>query len=328
MLPDLLKDRLSLPVIAAPMFLASNPRLVVECCKAGVVGAFPALNQRTSEGFDAWLGEIASALDAPAADSGGNPAPYGVNLIVHPSNPRLKDDVALCVKHKVPMVMTSLGAAAEIVAAVHGYGGLVFHDVVNAKHARKAASAGVDGLIAVSAGAGGHGGSLNPFALVNEIRRFFDRTVVLGGSVSTGSDVAAAQMMGADLAYVGTRFLATQECGVRDDYKRMLIDTTATDIVFTPAVSGVPANFLAPSLTKAGIDPETAETPEVDLGLELAGAPEGKEAKPWVDIWSAGHGVGSIHDLPTAATLIARMKSEYVAANRAQKERFETAWAA
>lgn len=327
MLPDILKDRLSLPVIAAPMFLASNPRLVIECCKAGVVGAFPALNQRTSEGFDAWLEEITVALADYERETGNQPAPFGVNLIVHPSNPRLKDDVALCVKHEVPLVMTSLGAATEIVDAVHSYGGLVFHDVVNAKHARKAASAGVDGLIAVSAGAGGHGGSLNPFALVNEIRQFFDKTVILGGSVSTGGNVAAAQMMGADLAYVGTRFLATKECGVEDDYKQMLVDTTATDIVFTPAVSGVPANFLAPSLMKAGIDPKTAETPEVDLGLELAGEHGGDEAKPWVDIWSAGQGVGSIKDLPAAAELVARMKSEYAAANQAQAERYETVWA-
>lgn len=322
MLPDLLKDRISLPVVAAPMFLASNPRLVIACCKAGIVGAFPALNQRTSDGFDAWLDEINSALKAYESETGKIPAPFGVNLIVHPSNPRLKDDISICIKHKVPMVMTSLGAAAEIVEAVHGYGGLVFHDVVNAKHGRKAAAAGVDGLIAVSAGAGGHGGSLNPFALVNEIRQFFDKTVILGGSVSTGGDVAAAQMMGADLAYVGTRFLATRECGVQEDYKQMLVDTTATDIVFTPAVSGVPANFLAPSLKKAGIDPKTAETPEIDLGLELAGAHDGGEMKPWLDIWSAGHGVGSIQDLPGAAELIDRMKIEYAKANRAQAERF------
>ncbi len=327
MLPEQLKDRLSIPVIAAPMFLASGPRLVIECCKAGVVGAFPALNQRTSEGFEAWLEEIKAALEEYERETGKKPAPFGVNLIVHPSNPRLKDDVALCVKHKVPLVMTSLGAAAELVETVHSSGGIVFHDVVNAKHARKAASVGVDGLIAVSAGAGGHGGSLNPFALVNEIRQFFDKAVVLGGSLSKGGDVAAAQMMGADLAYVGTRFLATRECGVQDDYKQMLIDTSATDIVFTPAVSGVPANFLAPSLRKAGIDPATAATPEIDLGLELAGAKDDGEMKPWRDIWSAGHGVGSIQDLPSAAELISRMKSEYAAANRAQTERFEAAWA-
>jgi len=319
MLPDLLKGRLSVPVIAAPMFLASGPRLVIECCKAGIVAGFPALNQRTSEGLDQWLGEITAALAAYEAETGQAPAPFGVYLVVHPSNPRLQADLDLCIKHKVPMIMTILSADPKLVDAVHGYGGIVIHDVVSPRHARKAADAGVDGLIAVAAGAGGHGGSLNPFALVNEIRQFFDKMVVLSGSLSTGSDVAAAQMMGADLAYMGTRFLATQESQVTGDYKQMLVDTTATDIVYTPVISGVPANFLLPSLVAAGIDPKTAKKPDFDLGLELVGAEDDGAPKPWKDIWSAGHGVGSIDDLPTAAELVARLKAEYLAANQLQK---------
>ena len=321
MLPDILKERLSIPVIASPMFLASGPDLVIECCKAGVAAGFPALNQRNSEGFEKWLIEINQALEAYERDNGKAPAPFGVNLVVHPSNPRLEADLALCVKHKVPLVMSILGADPRVVEAVHSYGGLVFHDVVNAKHARKAVDAGVDGLTAVAGGAGGHAGSLNPFALINEIRQFYDGTVLLGGALSTGGDVAAAQMMGADLAYVGTRFLGTKECMISDAYKQMLIDSVSTDIVYTPVVSGVPASFLSGSLKEAGIDPRTAEKPKMDLGLELAGAAEGGEKKPWRDIWSAGQGVGSISDLPSTVDLIARLKQEYHAANSAQTSR-------
>lgn len=317
------KNHLSLPVIAAPMFLASTPRLVTECCKAGIAGTFPALNQRSSAGFEAWLNEIQATLASVESETGKTPAPFGVNLVVHPSNPRLEPDLALCVKHRVPLVMTILGADPRVVEAIHSYGGLVFHDVVNAKHARKAAAAGVDGLTAVAAGAGGHAGSLNPFALVNEIRQFFDGTILLGGGISTGADVAAAQMMGADLAYMGTRFLGTRECGISDDYKQMLLEAMATDIVYTPAVSGVPASFLAASLKQAGIDPAKAERPEIDLGLELAGAAEDGQKKAWRDIWSAGQGVGSIHDLPSVSELVARIRSEYLAANEAQRARFD-----
>ncbi|MBV7395231.1 NAD(P)H-dependent flavin oxidoreductase [Mameliella sediminis] len=321
MLPETLKDRLSIPVIAAPMFLASGPELVIECCKAGVAAGFPALNQRSTEGFETWVKEIKTALDDYAAKTGKPAAPFGVNLVVHPSNPRLQADLEVCVRHRVPLVMSILGADPQLVDAVHGYGGLVFHDVVNAKHARKAVEAGVDGLTVVAAGAGGHAGTLNPFALINEIRQFYDGTVILGGGISSGSDVAAAQMMGADLAYVGTRFLGTQECMISDGYKQMLLESNATDIVYTPVISGVPASFLKGSLKAAGIDPRTAETPKMDLGLELAGAQEGGEKKPWKDIWSAGQGVGSITDLPQAADLIARMKDEYTKANAAQTTR-------
>lgn len=325
MLPDLLKDRLRLPVIAAPMFLASGPELVIACCKAGVAGSFPALNRRSSKGFEAWLVEISGALEAHERATGATPAPFGVNLVVHRSNPRLEADLALCVTHRVPLVLTSLGADARVVEAVHGYGGVVFHDVTNARHAAKAAAAGVDGLTAVAAGAGGHAGTLNPFALLGEIRQVFDGTILLAGSLSTGADVAAAQVMGADLAYMGTRFLATRESAIEAAYKQALLAASAGDIVHTPAVSGVPASFLADSLAAAGIVPEMAGKPDIDLGLELAQAAEsggGDGAKrAWRDIWSAGQGVGAIRDLPDAAALVDRLEAEYRAANAEQAAR-------
>ena len=321
MLPDKLKNSLDIPVVAAPIFLASGPELVIECCKARVAAGFPALNRRDSAGFEEWLIGIGEALDAREKETGKAPAPYGVNLAVHPSNPRLEADLALCVKHETPLVMTILGVDPKGVEAVHSYGGMVIHDAVNPRHARKAAEAGVDGIAAVAGGTGGHAGSLNPFALVNEIRQFFDGILLLGGSISTGGDVAASQMMGADLAYVGTRFLGTRECAVSDDCKRMLVDSAASDIVCTPAISGVPASFLAGSLKAAGIDPKTSTRPEMDLGLELARASENGEKKPWRNIWSAGQSVGSVSDLPGAVELIARMKDEYLKANAAQRAR-------
>ncbi len=326
-LPELFKNRLSVPVVAAPMFLASGPSLVTECCKAGVVGTFPALNQRSTEGFESWLTEIGEELARYEQETGKQPAPFGVNLIVHKSNPRLHDDLAVCVKHKVPLIITSLGAMPEVVDAVHSYGGIVFHDVVNAKHARKAASVGVDGLIAVANGAGGHAGTWNPFALVNEIRQFFDKTVLLSGCQSTGSDVAAAQMMGADLSYMGTRFIGTQECAVQQEYKDQLTETSAADIVYTPVVSGVPASFIGQSITRAGLDIKTMVKPDhIDFGAELDDAADDTKqntAKPWKDIWSAGQGVGSIDDVPSTKELIQRLKEEYVAAHTAQQGRRE-----
>ncbi len=313
-LPPQLADKLRLPLVAAPMFLASGPDLVIECCKAGILGTFPALNQRTTEGFEAWLNQIEAALaNTP------NAAPFGVNLIVHKSNPRLKADLEICVKHKVPLIITSLGAAHEVVDAIHSYGGIVFHDVVNVRFARKAASVGVDGLIAVANGAGGHAGNWSPFALVNEIRQFFDKTVLLSGCLSTGRDIATAQMMGADLAYMGTRFISTQEAMVQPEYKQMIMDSSAADIVYTPAISGVPASFLRPSIMAAGLDLDALATPvHVDFGAELVGSEPGEkseEAKPWRDLWSAGQGVGSVDDLPKAADLIARLGEEYQAAS-------------
>lgn len=301
-LPALLVNNLRLPVVAAPMFLISNPQLVLACCRNGVVGSFPALNQRESSGFKAWLEEIEAGLATL-----DNPAPYAVNLIVHNSNPRLEADLALCIEHKVPIVITSLGAAKEVVDAVHSYGGLVFHDVTTRRHAEKAAQAGVDGLIAVAAGAGGHAGTWSPFALVAEIRQFFDKTVLLAGCINHGHEILAAQIIGADLAYLGTRFIGTQESQAPDAYKDMLLAAHAADIIHTPAVSGVPASFMRQSLENAGFD--LAARQGINEASKLK--PLGEEAKAWKTVWSAGQGVGDIHDLPSTDQLIARMDEEY-----------------
>ncbi|MFK3682969.1 NAD(P)H-dependent flavin oxidoreductase [Pseudomonas sp. NPDC088890] len=301
-LPALLEQRLRLPVVAAPMFLISNPQLVLACCANGVVGSFPALNQRDSAGFKAWLEEIEAGLGNLSA-----PAPYAVNLIVHPSNPRLQADLALCVEHRVPIVITSLGAVKEVVDAVHSYGGLVFHDVTTRRHAQKAAEAGVDGLIAVAAGAGGHAGTWSPFALAAEIRQFFDKTLLLAGCINHGEQVLAAQLLGADLAYMGTRFIATQESQAPSVYKNMLIEAQAADIIHTPAVSGVPASFLRQSLEQAGYDLASLKSSHEQARLK----PLDEEAKAWKTVWSAGQGVGEIHDLPTTQALIERLHGEY-----------------
>ncbi|HEK1692978.1 TPA: nitronate monooxygenase [Pseudomonas putida] len=304
-LPALLEQRLRLPVVAAPMFLISNPQLVLACCGNGVVGSFPALNQRDSAGFKGWLEEIEAGFGQLQA-----PAPYAVNLIVHPSNPRLQADLALCVAHQVPIVITSLGAVKEVVDAVHGYGGLVFHDVTTRRHAEKAAQAGVDGLIAVAAGAGGHAGTWSPFALAAEIRQFFDKTLLLAGCINHGHEILAAQLLGADLAYMGTRFIATQESHAQEAYKQMLLGAHAADIVHTPAVSGIPASFLRQSLEQAGYDMAALKAGQEHGKLK----PIDDEAKAWKTVWSAGQGVGDIHDLPGAAALIERLHGEYRAA--------------
>ncbi|CAI3792487.1 hypothetical protein GLGCALEP_00506 [Pseudomonas sp. MM221] len=301
-LPASLEQRLRLPVVAAPMFLISNPKLVLACCASGVVGSFPALNQRDSAGFKAWLEEIEAGLAQLQA-----PAPYAVNLIVHPTNPRLQADLALCVEHRVPIVITSLGAVKEVVDAVHGYGGVVFHDVTTRRHAEKAAEAGVDGLIAVAAGAGGHAGTWSPFALAAEIRQFFDKTLLLAGCLNHGHEILAAQLLGADLAYMGTRFIATTESQAQDAYKQMLLDAHAADIIHTPAVSGIPASFLRPSLEQAGYDMNALKGSHEPGKLK----PIDDEAKAWKTVWSAGQGVGEIHDLPSASALIERLHSEY-----------------
>ena len=296
-----LAGRLKAPIIAAPMFLVSNPDLVVETCRGGLLGTFPALNARTSEEYAAWLDEISGRLsDAPDA------APFGVNLIVHGTNKRLEADLAVTVEHKVPLVITSLGAVRDVVAAVHSYGGLVFHDVISRRHAEKAAEAGVDGIIAVAAGAGGHAGNLSPFALIPEIRAVFDGTVILSGAMSTGAHVAAARMMGADLAYLGTRFIATRESAAPDAYKEMLREAAAADIVYTSAISGINANFLRPSIKAAGLDPDNL-TGHGKLNLDA-------ETKAWKKVWSAGQGVGSVLDIPPTADLCARLIAEYGAA--------------
>ena len=305
-LPALLDQRLRLPLVAAPMFLVSNPQLVLACCHSGVLGSFPALNQRESSGFKAWLEEIEAGLKADSA-------PYAVNLIVHGSNPRLQADLAICAEHKVPVVITSLGAVKEVVDAVHSYGGLVFHDVTTRRHAEKAAEAGVDGLIAVAAGAGGHAGTWSPFALIAEIRQFFDKTLLLSGCLNHGHEVLAAQLLGSDLAYMGTRFIATRESNADADYKQMILDARAADIVHTPAVSGVPASFMRQSLEKAGYDlARLQDKGDVNYGEKLK--PISDEAKAWKTVWSAGQGVGGIADVPSVAELVARLDAEYRAA--------------
>jgi len=297
-IPEVLEGRLRAPAIVAPMFLISGPDLVVEVCRAGLVGTFPALNQRTSAGLAEWLDEIRDRLAAaPAA------APFGVNLIVHRSNPRMAADLDIVVGRRAPVVITSLGAVSEVVDAVHGYGGVVFHDVISRRHAEKAAAAGVDGIIAVCAGAGGHGGTLNPFALVTEIASFFSGAIVLGGSISTGRQVAAARMLGADLAYLGTRFIATRESLAAAAYKEMIVAARADDIVYTPKLSGVHANFLRPSITAAGLDPD--DLPERD------GLFETSEAQVWKNFWSAGHGVDAVNDVPLAAKLCHQIAADY-----------------
>jgi nitronate monooxygenase len=286
----------------------SNPHLVLACCNNGIVGSFPALNQRESSGLKAWIEEIEAGLNFEAA-------PYAVNLIVHGSNPRLQADLAICVEKRVPIIITSLGAVKEVVDAVHSYGGLVFHDVTTRRHAEKAAEAGVDGLIAVAAGAGGHAGTWSPFALIAEIRQFFDKTLLLAGCLNQGHEILAAQLLGADLAYLGTRLIATQENAASEAYKQMILDAKAADIIHTPAVSGIPASFMRQSLELAGYDLNQLQSKgEVNYGEKLK--PMDEEAKAWKTVWSAGQGVGNISDLPSVEQLIARLDSEYRAANK------------
>jgi nitronate monooxygenase len=291
------QGKLRLPILAAPMFLISGPDLVVATCDAGVVGSFPALNQRTTEGYRDWLDEIRGRL--VAAD-----APFGVNLIVHRSNPRLEADLAVIVDKRVPLVITSLGLNRDLIAAVHAYGGLVFHDVTNLKFAAKAAEAGVDGLIAVTYGAGGHAGQISPFAALHEMRKIFDGTLLLGGAVSTGRQIAAARLMGADMVYMGTRFMATAESMAVERQRQMILEANAADIVYTPAVSGVPGNFLRASLAAAGRDPDDLMPPDrLNFGTT--------DAKAWRDLWAAGQGVGAIDDMPPVAALIDRLEAGY-----------------
>lgn len=311
---------LSLPVIAAPMFLISGPKLVVECCKNGIVGTFPALNQRTSEGFEEWLIQIKSELEQFEKETGKKPAPFGVNLIVHPTNPRLEVDVKLCMKHKVPLVITSLGAVSQVVNAIHSYGGLVFHDIIKKRHAEKAAEAGVDGLILVSAGAGGHAGNINPMSLVHEVKKIFHKTIILSGCISTGQDIAAAMQMGADLAYMGTRFINTEESKAPEEYRNMIIEAGASDVVYTAAISGVHANFLAASLKAAGISEEDLKKDrKIDFGKEL-----NTEAKAWKTIWSAGQGVTSIDDILSVSQLVKNLKQEFKESIEAQYRLLDT----
>lgn len=320
MTKESLYSHMQLPVVAAPMFLISGPELVINCCKNGIIGTFPALNQRTTEGFEAWVIEIKTALANFEAETGKKAAPFGVNLIVHHTNPRVQADLEICIKHQVPLIITSLGAVAELVNAVHSYGGMVFHDVINKRHAMKAAGAGVDGLILVAAGAGGHAGTLNPMPFIAEIRSFFNGIILLSGCMSTGQDIASAMQMGADFAYIGTRFINTTESKAPEEYKQMIIDTGCSDIVYTAAISGVSANFLRPSLEAMGITPDMWEQKaKVDFGKELD-----SEAKAWKTLWSAGQGVATIHNVQPVAELVATLKKEFKAAIERQKALLNT----
>lgn len=304
-----LLESLRLPVIGAPLFIVSTPKLVIEQCKSGIIGAFPALNARKEEELESWLKNISQELEAFKKN---NPekkvAPYAVNQIVHQSNTRLKIDVEMCVKYKAPIVITSLRPPAEVVEAVHSYGGLVFHDVINMRHAKKAISQGVDGIIAVCAGAGGHAGTISPFALIKEIKDIFDGFVILSGSMSNGRDVLAAECIGADLAYMGTRFIATKEANAVDEYKDMIIDSDADDIVYSSLFTGIHGSYLKGSIVKSGIDPENLELG--DKNTMNFDSSESK-AKAWKDIWGAGQGVGSMKDIPNVSDLVDEIEHDY-----------------
>jgi len=299
---------LRVPAICAPMFLVSGPDLVIAACKAGMIGSFPALNQRTSQGLKQWLAQIDGALAETV-----NPAPYGVNLVVHHSNPRLEADLAVCVEYRVPLVITSLGVRPDLIRRVQAYGGLVFHDVTTVKHAKKGIDAQVDGLILVCAGGGGHSGLLSPFAFLPEVRAVFGGTIAIGGAISSGQAIAAVRALGADLAYLGTRCIATQESMAPAEFKQMLVAGTAADIVYTSAITGVAGNFLRASLCRAGLDPDhlPAREPGTFATRRTDVESEGEGVKAWKQIWSAGQGLGSVHDLPTMADLTSRLCAEY-----------------
>ena len=301
-MPALLEGRLAIPAIASPMFIISQPELVLAQCRAGVVGAFPSLNARPSGVFEEWLIRLGAELTP-------QDAPFAVNLIVHRSNLRLEEDLALCVKYEVPIVITSLGARPDVNEAVHSYGGIVLHDVINDTFARKAIEKGADGLIAVATGAGGHAGTLSPFALVQEIREWFDGPLALSGAIATGGAIAAARALGADLAYIGSAFIATEEAHAIDTYKQMIVDSKGEDIVYSNLFTGVHGNYLKPSIVAAGMDPDhlpEADPSKMDFGAALSGG-----AKAWRDIWGCGQGIGAVHAVVPAATLVERLTQEY-----------------
>jgi nitronate monooxygenase len=313
-LPPLLADNLALPVIGSPLFIASNPNLVIEQCKAGIVGSFPALNARPAEQLDVWLTKIKSELAAyKAANPAAKVAPYAVNQIVHKSNDRLAHDIEVSLKHQVPVWITSLRAPERaMLDAVHSYGGVVYHDVISIRHAEKALEAGVDGLILVCSGAGGHAGALSPFALLGEVRKFYQGTVILAGAITRGEHVLAAQAMGADLAYMGTRWLTTVEANVTDAYRQAIVDSNASDIIYTNLFTGVHGNYLRKSIENAGLDPENL--PVSDPSKMNFGSGGGSAAKAWKDIWGAGQGVGQIAATGTTAQAVAQLADEYRAA--------------
>ena len=312
---ELLKGRLSVPVIAAPLFIISNPKLVIAQCKAGVVGSFPALNARPQSQLDEWLDEITSELDSYNKANPGKPAaPFAVNQIVHRSNDRLEADLATCEKYKVPLVITSLGAREELNQAVHSWGGKTMHDIINIKFAHKALEKGADGLIPVCAGAGGHAGELSPFALIAEIREFFDGPIALSGSISTGGGVLAAQAMGADYAYIGSAFIATDEARATEEYKQGVVKGRAEDIVYTNLFTGVHGNYLRESIASAGLDPDNL--PESDPSAMNFGSGGNSDAKAWKDIWGCGQGIGSITKVQGAGAYVSELQAQYEAAKK------------
>ncbi|MEQ1403887.1 nitronate monooxygenase family protein [Neorhizobium sp. Rsf11] len=314
MLPAILKDRLRLPVVASPLFIISHPELTLAQCKAGVVGAFPALNARPESQLDEWLAMITEDLAAYNAANPERPAaPFAVNQIVHTSNKRLEHDLMMCVKYKVPIVISSLGAVPEVNAAVHSYGGVVLHDVINNRHANSAIRKGADGLIAVAAGAGGHAGTLSPFALVQEIREWFDGPLLLAGAIATGGGILAAEAMGADMAYIGSPFIATHEARASESYKQMMVDSNAADIVYSNYFTGIHGNYLKGSIRAMGMDPDAlpaADPSKMDFDKAVSGP------KAWKEIWGAGQGVGAVKAVVPVAELIDRLESEYRTARK------------
>ena len=311
-LPPILQD-LPLPIIASPMFIISNPKLVIEQCKAGVVGSMPALNARPAELLEEWIKEITETLaEYNAAHPDKPAAPFAINQIVHKSNDRLEHDMAVCAKYKVPIIITSLGAREDVNAAVHAWGGIVLHDIINNKFARKAIEKGADGLIAVAAGAGGHAGVKSPFALVQEIREWFDGPIALSGAIASGDAVLAAQAMGADFGYVGSAFIATEEARAPDGYKQMIVESTSDDIVYSSLFTGVHGNYLRGSIVNAGMDPDNL--PEGDLKTMNFGGGENSAKKAWKDIWGCGQGIGAIREVVPTRVLVARLADEYKAA--------------
>lgn len=319
-LPDVLKNRLELPVVGSPLFIVSGPELVIAQCKAGIVGSFPALNARPHHVLEEWLIRIKGELgEYQAKHPEKKVAPFAVNQICHGSNDRLAHDMDMCVKHEVPIIITSLRPPSEVVDGAHSYGGVVFHDVINVKHAMKAAEQGVDGLILVCAGAGGHAGTLSPFALVREVKQWFKGTILLSGALSDGYGIASALALGADLAYMGTRFVATREGNAEAEYKQMLIDYAGDDIVYTNLFTGVHGNYLKPSVDAAGLDPNNL--PEADKSKMNFGSGGNMKQKAWKDIWGSGQGIGQIKDAPPVAELVDRLKGEYLQACREFVER-------
>lgn len=304
-MPAQFKNRLSIPVIGSPLFIISGPELVMAQCRAGIIGSFPSLNARPLAQFEEWLQRLSTEL-------GPNDAPYAVNLIVHRSNDRLMDDLALCVKYKVPMIITSLGAREDVNEAIHSYGGIVMHDIINNKFAKKAVEKGADGLIAVAAGAGGHAGTTSPFALIQEIREWFDGPLALSGSIANGAAVLAAEAMGADFGYIGSAFIATEEARAVEGYKDMIVESEAADIVYSNLFTGVHGNYLRPSIVKAGMDPDNL--PTSDPSAMNFGSGGNTDAKAWKDIWGCGQGIGAVKAVLPAGQLVARLKSEYDAA--------------